>query len=496
MILKALNHSWMHLDATPEQREEVRRVFQWDVPGAEWSGAYRNGFWDGKISLFDSRRQLLPTGLLPYFRVWADNSGIPYEVDMGPLPAEGPLDEKALSAWLDALPLADRGEPIQIHPHQRQAVLAACRDLRRVVLIPTGGGKTLFVYCIVRFFQSIEPTRKFLIVVPGKGLLRQMYADFANYSSLDPDWDVEDNVHMVEGGVPRIAPQQVTICVRDSAMNLDQEWYDQYAGVVFDECHRVKADSVQAIAHRLTSAWLRIGDTATLGNDELSRYKVISVLGEPLRVRTTSDMIEDGLLAELDIEVLELVYPEADARRMRRRTYMDEQEYVLAHPLRMAFIVELVRSLDRNTLVLFHLVERHGKPLYRALCEAMPDRKIHYISGEVPGEERERIRRAFNSEEGSVLVANYQTVGTGINIPNIHNIVLSSGTKAQTTLMQAIGRGLRLSEGKRVLRVFDVADNLRWKKYVNHAARHMASRIEIYREQGFSHRVVRIPLAG
>ena len=65
---------------------------------------------------------------------------------------------------------------------------------------------------------------------------------------------------------------------------------------------------------------------------------------------------------------------------------------------------------------------------------------------------------------GSVLISNYQILSTGVNIKKLHNMILSSPLKAYTTVTQSIGRGMRLHESKSIFSVFDLVDDMGFRK--------------------------------
>jgi superfamily II DNA or RNA helicase len=109
-------------------------------------------------------------------------------------------------------------------------------------------------------------------------------------------------------------------------------------------------------------------------------------------------------------------------------------------------------------------------------------------------EDREEIRKIVDKSENSILVASYGTCSTGINIKNIHNIIFLHPSKSVVRVLQSIGRGLRMSETKDRVIIFDLVDDLRHKKYRNHAFNHFLERIKIYESESFSFNLVPIDL--
>ena len=46
-----------------QYQEAIRKHLAYEVPSAEWSNKFKQGQWDGLISLYNKREQSFPTGL-------------------------------------------------------------------------------------------------------------------------------------------------------------------------------------------------------------------------------------------------------------------------------------------------------------------------------------------------------------------------------------------------------------------------------------------------
>ena len=162
-------------------------------------------------------------------------------------------------------------------------------------------------------------------------------------------------------------------------------------------------------------------------------------------------------------------------------------KWLIAHPKRNKFISELCSKIKGNTLVLFNYVELHGKPLYELITKMCPDKKVFFIYGGTDADQREKIRQIVDKEKEAILVASYGTCSTGINIRNINNIIFTSPSKSVVRVLQSIGRGLRRSESEDSVKLYDIADNLSYKKHTNHTMRHLDERIKIYTNEKFDY---------
>jgi superfamily II DNA or RNA helicase len=65
----------------------------------------------------------------------------------------------------------------------------------------------------------------------------------------------------------------------------------------------------------------------------------------------------------------------------------------------------------------------------------------------------------------------------GINIPNLRRIVYAAGMKEQKRVLQAMGRGLRVTDTKETITLVDFLDPY---KYIS---QHSILRVQIYNEQ-------------
>ena len=107
---------------------------------------------------------------------------------------------------------------------------------------------------------------------------------------------------------------------------------------------------------------------------------------------------------------------------------------------------------------------------------------------------REEIRHIVERETNAIIVASFGTFSTGINIRNLHNIIFASPSKSRIRNLQSIGRGLRTSETKTTATLFDIADDMRYKKHENYTLKHFAERIKLYGEEKFQFKIYKIEL--
>jgi superfamily II DNA or RNA helicase len=182
-------------------------------------------------------------------------------------------------------------------------------------------------------------------------------------------------------------------------------------------------------------------------------------------------------------------------------TYAEELQFLGEHERRNQFLAGLLMHLPGNTLCLYQLVEKHGKPLHQTVQDAknigtFDDRmrKVFFIYGKTSTTEREEIRSIVEKEKNSITIASYGTFSTGINIRNIHNIVLASPSKSRIRVLQSIGRGLRTSDNKDSVLIFDIADDLTFRGQSNFTLNHFQERINIYNTEQFEYEISKVKI--
>jgi superfamily II DNA or RNA helicase len=332
--------------------------------------------------------------------------------------------------------------------------------------------------------------KKILIVVPTTGLVTQLNSDFQDYANTKK---ISSHIHLVYGGQEKNSDCRVIISTWQSLYTQSEEYFSQFDAIIGDESHLFKAKSLTKIMTKLKKCDYRIGTTGTLDGTQVHKLVLEGLFGSIFQVTSTRELIDKDVLAQLDINCLILQYPTNQIQEIKRAKYQQEIEWLVLNDIRNNFITNLATTIKGNVLVLFNFVEKHGVPLYQNILK-QGKKEAYLICGKTEVEDREQIRKIVDKHDNSVLVASYGTCSTGINIKNIHAIFFASPSKSVVRVLQSIGRGLRKSETKEKVTVFDLGDDLSWGKYRNHALRHLDERTIIYTNEEFTFKKTKIKL--
>ena len=477
MRISKKNEVYLKLeDLQPSEQQELAEYFTFEVPGAKFMPMYRNRIWDGKIRLFSPASGEIYVGLLNYVKDYCDKNNISYILEEN-VDDTRDVVGSVVRGFVRSLKPKSKGKTLKIRDYQLEAVQLALSRNRALILSPTASGKSLIIYSLVRYYQMAG--ERTLILVPTTSLVEQMYSDFQDYG-----WSPGTYCQKVYQGYTTKIEKDVVISTWQSIYKMPRKYFEQFGCVIGDEAHTFKAKSLTGIMTKLHQCKYRFGFTGTLDGTQTHRLVLEGLFGPVKKVISTKELMDKKTLANLRIKCIILRH----SNIRERMTYAEELTYIAGNDKRNDFIANLLVHLTGNSLCLFQLVEKHGKILYDKVKE---NENVYFVYGGTDTSDREEIRGLVEKHTNSTTIASFGTFSTGINIRNIHNIVLASPSKSKIRVLQSIGRGLRTSSTKDSILIYDIADNL---GNDNYTLRHFTERLNIYNEEQFDYDIDKVKL--
>ena len=480
MLISKKNEVYIILsELTDSERQEISEFFTFEVPGAKFMPQFKSRMWDGKIRLFSPATGEIYLGLLPYVKKFCNSNSIPYIIEEGVENARD-ITRKDVGNYIKSLKPKSQGKSLKIRDYQVEAVQLAISRNRALLVSPTASGKSLIIYSLVRYYQMKE--LKTLILVPTTSLVEQMYTDFEDYG-----WSSGTYCQKVYQGYTTKVDKDVVISTWQSLYKMPRKYFDQFGCVIGDEAHMFKAKSLTGIMTKMHHCKYRFGLTGTLDGTQTHQLVLEGLFGAAEKVVTTKELIDKSTLANLKIKCIVLKHPNI----RKKMTYAEELEYIVSNEKRLDFVVNLLRHLNGNTLCLFQLVEKHGKILNDKMKGS---ENVYFVYGGTDTSDREKIRGLVETHTKSTTIASFGVFSTGINIRNINNIVLASPSKSKIRVLQSIGRGLRRSDIKDSILIYDIADDISYNERRNFTLNHFTERLNIYNEEQFDYDISKVKL--
>tara|TARA_R100000951_G_scaffold83290_2_gene71079 strand:+ start:633 stop:2081 length:1449 start_codon:yes stop_codon:yes gene_type:complete len=369
---------------------------------------------------------------------------------------------------------AVRSLSLSARDYQYDMLLAALEQGRGIVEHGTGAGKTFESAALIESYfrhSKSDPYFKCLVVVPNIGLVSQTFDEFEAFKTSftttkwtgNNDPDLTTNVVVANTGIiqSRLA---------------ENEWIYDVDLLLVDECHGLKrGNKISKIISKIQTPH-QYGLTGTIPIVPVDRWSVIGKLGPVIHQKKSKELRDEGHLTKCVAYMLQLSYKSVVPKVHGKDAWKTELDFIYTNEFRNKVITSLLAKFaEQNTLILVNHIA-HGEELLEVFTKAGLNVKP-FIEGAMPVPERETIIDELENSTGNVVIAMASIFSTGINIKQLHRIVISAGGKAFTRLVQGVGRGLRLHDSKDKLIIIDIVDML------HYAVVHASERKSIYNQE-------------
>jgi superfamily II DNA or RNA helicase len=333
---------------------------------------------------------------------------------------------------------------------------------RGTVVSATGSGKSLIQASLIENWKRLRGSVKCLIVVPGTGLVTQLLNDFKDYQV----------TFSYSGWTGNMERQDTEVVIVNTELLCSQ--FGNFKDLVDvdlvlrDECHGNRfSNEITKIISKIKTP-NKFGFTGTLPKEKIHWWKIIGTFGPIIFEKNSKELRDEKFLSDVIIRILKLNH------KYKVRGYKKELQIIQSDDDRHEVIRKLVSKMDKNVLILVNRLE-HGDNLHSHL--QFKNKQTYFVHGDVPVEERERIKEIMENNNDVVTIAMSSIFSTGINIKNLHYIIFAAGGKSFIRIVQSIGRGLRLHEEKLRLVIFDLYDNFKF------STEHVEERKKFYDEE-------------
>lgn len=253
--------------------------------------------------------------------------------------------------------------------------------------------------------------------------------------------------------------------------NFGQYPKDYFDFIIIDECHRGGANDEsnwRAILEYFSPA-TQLGLTATPKRDvNADTYKYF---GEPVYVYSLKNGINDGFLTpfrvkQIETNITEYQYTpddtviEGEIDEQRNYTESDFNRIIKMKQREEYRVKQFLAQINQNekTLV-FCATQEHALAIRDLINQFSGSKNPNYCQRVTAndGEIGEKHLRDFQDNEKSIptILTTSQKLSTGVDAPEIRNIVLMRPVNSMIEFKQIIGRGTRLYDNKDYFTVYD-----------------------------------------
>lgn len=351
---------------------------------------------------------------------------------------------------------------IPYREYQENAIEKAIKENNGVIVVGTGGGKTLLTAgLIVNLRKTLKkPNAKVLVTVPTIQLVEQTASDFKEYGlSKISKWSGKNKLDADADII--VAGTQYLV-----GKNTDLSILNDIDILIMDECHVLKKNNEINNIFKFIDTPFKFGLTGSLPEEKIDQWNINGKLGPIIFEKKTDELKKGEYVSDFQIYLLEIDHGKTNFPfnpNSPTSKYENELTYLMTCEKRNDIISKLVNKINKNTII---MVDRilHGEELLNSLKKICVDSPVYFIQGSTEIEDREKIKNLMENQSNVIVVAISKIFSTGINIPNLHSIVFASAGKAKIKIVQSIGRALRLHPTKEKAYIFDIADNTYYGK--------------------------------
>ena len=392
---------------------------------------------------------------------------------------------------LHAVPFEDRGGTWQPRYYIQNAITnvieALANGQKRILLtLATGTGKTSIAFQISwKLFHSRWNLRK-----DGKRLPRILFladrnilADqaFNSFSSFEEDalvrirpGDIKKKGKVPTNGSIFFTIFQTFMSGKDGEPYFGEYPRDYFDFIVIDECHRGGANDEsnwRGIMEYFSPA-VQLGLTATpKRNNNVDTYRYF---GEPVYIYSLKEGINDGFLSPFRVKQVHTTIDEyvhtsddivLEGEIEESKVYTEsEMNRIIEIKAREEYRVKKFLNMmnqDDKTLV-FCATQLHAAAVRDLINQNTDSTNVNYCHRVTAddGNLGEEHLRDFQDNEKTIptILTTSQKLSTGVDAPEIRNIVLMRPVNSIIEFKQILGRGTRLFDGKDYFTLYDFVD--------------------------------------
>ena len=329
------------------------------------------------------------------------------------------------------------GVTINPRPYQRDSLRALWKSMKNyrsnLVVVPTGGGKTIIFSMLTNHYVKNEGKRV-LIIAHRAELIEQ--AGDKLYRSTGIDYAIEK-----AGSTGHDSFHDVVIAsIQSLSMDKRLKRYhkDHFDLVIIDETHRSLAKTYRKVIDYFDSAKI-VGVTATPHRgDGRNLGRIFENLAYEYSLK---DAIDDGWLTPIVAHTCPVQIDLRDVRvNAGEFSASDVEDAIVGNLISIAREIK-ARASDRKILLFLPLVKTS-----KLMAEILTSEGIECrsVDGTMGKEDRASTLEWFRNSDSGTALCNSMLLTEGFDQPDIDCIVVLRPTKSTGLYTQMIGRGTRV----------------------------------------------------
>ena len=367
----------------------------------------------------------------------------------------------------------DKGIELKIEPnfkspvrsYQEKALNIMCSNgvaRSGIIVLPCGAGKTL-----VGILTICTIKRNTIIICNNNVSVQQWYREINNWVSIKGDKDKNFICRFTSAASQRdpfwnfskeagIVITSYTMISYNGKRNKEvQECLDKLQKVdwglmIIDEVQLLPADTFSDIVKNKYKSHCKLGLTATLVREDCKIQKLHTLLGPKHYEANWLDLQKEGFLARVKCtEIWSEMHPKFYQKYLEYNLNLEKKKALyVSNPTKYLATLMLLEKHKGDKIIIFSdnlfTIKQYDTFLHYRQLEGKINISYGKISGKTPAKERERILKAFKTEDEINVLLMTKVGDISIDIPNASVIIqVSSHFGSRMQEAQRFGRILR-----------------------------------------------------
>lgn len=334
---------------------------------------------------------------------------------------------------------------MELRPYQTQAVEAIKEQWnsgfkKTLLVLPTGTGKTVVFSKVVE--GEVADGSKALILAHRGELLEQASDKLKVASGLDSALEKAESTSV--GSDLKVTVASIQTLSQEKRLTKFPK--DYFKTIVVDEAHHAMSDSYQRVLQYFDGANV-LGVTAT--PDRADQKNLGKFFNSKAFEYSMHQAVKDGFLCPVKAQMIPLELDINNVGVSNGDYAVGEIGSALEPYLNQIALEMLNYCKGRKTVVFLPLVKTSQK-----FCDLLNVHGLNAVEVNGNSPDRDEILKAFEKGEYDVL-CNSMLLTEGWDCPSVDTVVVLRPTKVRSLYQQMVGRGMRLSPGKKELLLLD-----------------------------------------
>lgn len=424
-----------------EVLEALDSIYTIPYPGAQFILKKKKN-WDGKKHFFNPKTGMFRTGLVPRVLRNLEKISITPEIQY-----HTKLNNITFQTGLL--------EKYKLFPDQEKLIEQLLAAGRGICESPTGSGKSVIMAYLIALWNSMGKNRIYVFTA-RKQLVSQLYKFF---DSCLPNVGIAHGEEYKRGS---------TMVASIGSFSKVISFEEQPDLILVDEIHEFSGGKTSLSNIETIDCYHKFGFTATVPTDKFARLTVEGAFGSVITGETTQSLTAKGRIPVAKINLYRCKHEKYRDTNSYLETY---QKKIVKNRERNNLICSVVNSIissNRDAKILLLVKElAHIEELQKLI----PDSIVIQGSDDIQ-ERYTKIKKFLKSKN---VIIGTTVMQTGVNIPELTDLINARGLRSEIPTIQALGRMLR---GDHPVTIHDFIDECEF------LGKHSRERIEAYKQEG------------